>query len=185
MAVTLTTERLVLRPWRDEDVEAFATINADPRIGEHLGGAHSRARSEELAGRVHRHFDQHGFGFWVVELADTDDVAGFVGLQHVTFEAPFSPTVEVGWRLAHRYWGRGYAIEAARASLDYGFGELAFPEIVAFTVPANLRSQRVMERLGMTRDPADDFDHPARPVGDPWRRHVLYRITQSAWISRA
>ena len=133
------------------------------------------ADPEAWAARLKVHWREHGFGRWVVEIPGEASFIGFVGLGTVPFEAYFTPAVEVAWRLARAFWGCGYASEAARAALDYGFGELGLPEIVAFTVPANLRSRRVMERLGMSRAPEDDFDHPNVPEG-PLRRHVLYRL---------
>jgi ribosomal-protein-alanine N-acetyltransferase len=126
--------------------------------------------------RIRAHFAEHGFGLWAVEVAEDGALAGFVGLQVPHFEAAFTPCVEVGWRLGRAHWGRGYATEAARAALDHGFGPAGLREIVSFTVPANRRSRAVMERLGMVRDPADDFDHRSLPEGHRLRRHVLYRI---------
>ena len=130
--------------------------------------------------RVRAHWEEHGFGQWVVEIPGAASFIGVVGLGVVSFEAPFTPAVDVAWRLARDYWGRGYAIEAARASLAYGFGKLGLAEIVALTVPANWRSRRVMERLGMTRSAEDDFDHSRLPPGHPLRRHVLYRLGRPA-----
>ena len=169
MAVSLRTSRLLLRPWRDEDVAAFAELSADPAVMEYLvplPGWVARARA---------HWEEHGFGQWVVEIAGEPSFVGVVGLNTISYEAHFSPAVEVAWRLARAYWGRGYATEAARAALDHGFEKLALAEIVATTVPANQRSRRVMERLGMTRAPDDDFDVPHLPEG-PLKRHVLYRL---------
>lgn len=173
---TLRTSRLVLRRRRSEDLAPFAALNADPRVTEFLHGPLSRAESDALAERIEAHFDAHGFGLWVVEIPGVAACAGCVGLSIPRFEARFTPCVEVGWRLAAVCWGRGYATEGARAALDHGFRALGLDEIVSFTVPANTRSRRVMEKLGMTRDPADDFDHPALPDGHALRRHVLYRI---------
>jgi RimJ/RimL family protein N-acetyltransferase len=137
-----------------------------------------RAESDALAARICDHFTRHGFGLWAVEVPGIADFIGFVGLSVPRFQAHFTPCVEVGWRLAHEHWGRGYATDAARAALDFGFRRLALEEIVSFTVPANQRSRRVMERIGMTRTPADDFDHPALPEAHPLRPHVLYRANR-------
>jgi RimJ/RimL family protein N-acetyltransferase len=137
-----------------------------------------REQSDALAARIEGHFERHGFGLWAVEIVDIAPFAGFIGLSVPRFEAHFTPCVEIGWRLAAGYWGCGYATEGARAVLAFGFEELRLAEIVSFTVTHNLRSRRVMERLGMTRNPADDFDHPALPEGHPLRRHVLYRIAR-------
>lgn len=176
----LRTERLLLRRWRADDRAPFAALNADPRVVELLPGPLSRADSDALASRIEAHFAARGFGLWAVEVPGEIPFAGFVGLAVPAFEAAFTPCVEVGWRLAAACWGRGYATEAARAALDFGFARLGLAEIVSFTVPANVRSRRVMERLGMTHDPADDFDHPALPAGHPLRRHALYRTARVA-----
>ncbi|HEY2585219.1 MAG TPA: GNAT family N-acetyltransferase [Tepidisphaeraceae bacterium] len=176
---TLSTPRLLLRPWRDEDLAAFAAMNADPRVMEFLPKILSPAESDALAQRIKEHFERRGFGLWAVEIVGAIPFAGFVGLSVPAFEAHFTPCVEVGWRLAFECWGRGYATEAARGALDFGYGHVGLKEIVSFTVPANLRSRRVMERIGMTCSPADDFDHPRLPEGHPLRRHVLYRRRRS------
>jgi RimJ/RimL family protein N-acetyltransferase len=175
VAVALPTSRLLLRPWRDEDIEGFAELSADPAVVEYLLPLADRAAVEAWAARARTHWEEHGFGQWVVEISGEASFIGVVGLGIVSFEAPFTPAVDVAWRLARPHWGRGYATEAARAALDYGFGELGLREIVALTVTANWRSRRVMERLGMTRAPEDDFDHPRLPQG-PLKRHVLYRL---------
>jgi RimJ/RimL family protein N-acetyltransferase len=166
---SLRTSRLLLRPWRDEDVAAFDELSADPAVMEYLvplPGWVARARA---------HWEQHGYGQWVVEIPGEASFIGIVGLNTITYEAHFTPAVEAAWRFARDYWGRGYATEAARAALDHGFEKLALAEIVATTVPTNQRSRRVMERLGMTRAPEDDFDVPHLPEG-PLKRHVLYRL---------
>jgi RimJ/RimL family protein N-acetyltransferase len=170
VAIVLRTSRLLLRPWRDEDIAPFLEMSADSGVMEYLPAA-----DEGWAARARAHWDEHGFGQWVVELSDEASFVGIVGLSIVAYEAPFTPAVEVAWRLARPYWGHGYATEAAWAALDYGFSALGLEEIVALTVPANQRSRRVMERLGMTRRLEDDFDHPRMPQG-PLRRHVLYRL---------
>ncbi|WP_405393695.1 GNAT family N-acetyltransferase [Microbispora hainanensis] len=174
MADSIRTERLVLRRWREDDKEPFAALNADPVVMEHFPATLSREDSDALAERIEAGFDEHGFGLWAVE-ADGEFI-GFTGLSVPRFTAPFTPCVEIGWRLARSAWGRGYATEAARASLEDGFGRAGLTEVVSFTAVQNVRSQAVMGRLGMTHDPADDFDHPALPAGHPLRRHVLYRI---------
>jgi RimJ/RimL family protein N-acetyltransferase len=176
----LRTERLRLRRWVAADLEPFAALNADERVMEFLPFQVDRETSDALAARIEAHFDAHGFGLWAVEVPGVAPFAGFVGLSVPRFEAHFTPCVEIGWRLAAEHWGRGYAAEGARAALRFGFEVAKLREIVSFTVPANQRSRRVMEKLGMTRDPADDFDHPALAAGDPLRRHVLYRIRSGA-----
>jgi len=172
----LTTDRLILRPWRPTDLAAFAALNADPRVMEFLPKLLDRSESDTMAARIAAHFAEHGFGLWAVEASGVAEFIGGIGLSVPRFQAHFTPCVEVGWRLAFEHWGHGYATEAARAALDFGFDQVGLQEIVSFTVPANHRSRRVMERLGMTQSRADDFDHPALPEGHALRRHVLYRI---------
>jgi RimJ/RimL family protein N-acetyltransferase len=181
MSLELHTARLLLRPWRDEDAKPFAAMFADPAVMEFLGPPQDRVAIDAIVGRVRAHFERHGFGWWAAELKETGAFIGFIGLSHIPFEAPFTPAVEVGWRLASAYWDNGYATEGARAALEAGFTQSGLSEIVSITVPANVRSRRVMERIGMTHDPAEDFDHPRLAEGDPLRRHVLYRITQAQW----
>jgi RimJ/RimL family protein N-acetyltransferase len=165
-----------LRPWQAADREPFAALNADAAVMEHFPHALSRPESDALVERITAGFAARGWGLWAAEITATAMFAGFVGLNPATFEAPFTPAVEIGWRLARPYWNRGLATEAARAVIGYGLGTLGLDEIVSFTTTTNLPSQRVMQKLAMTRDPADDFDHPALAPGHPLRRHVLYRI---------
>jgi RimJ/RimL family protein N-acetyltransferase len=169
-------ERLRLREWRDEDLAAFADLNADPRMAEHLPKTLTRTESDQFASRICAHFEKHGFGLWAVEVSDVASFIGFVGLSVPRFDAHFTPCIEIGWRIAHSYWNRRYATEGARAAVTYAFSELGLSEIVSFTVPHNLASRRVMEKLGMSHDPSDDFDHPMLSEGDPLRRHVLCRL---------
>jgi len=174
----IRTPRLVLRGWRDADVEPFAAMNADPRVMEHFPARLSSGETAAMVARIRVHFEEHGFGLWAVEVPGVAPFIGFTGLSRPRFLAPFTPCVEIGWRLAFDHWGRGYATEAARASLAFGFERLGLGEIVSFTVPANRRSIHVMEKLGMTRHPADDFDHPNVAEGHLLRRHVLYRLAR-------
>jgi len=180
MLPTLETPRLLLRPWREPDLVAFAALNADPMVMEHFPSVLDRSASDALAGRVQSHFDRYGFGLWAVELPGVEDFIGFIGLAVPSFTAHFTPCVEVGWRLARPHWGQGYATEGARAAVEFGFGRAGLREIVSFTPPANRRSRAVMERLHMTHDPADDFDHPGLPAGHALRRHLLYRLAAPA-----
>ena len=180
----LTTARLRLRQWREEDLAPFAALNADPQVMEFFPKVLTRAESDAVAGRIRDHFARHGFGLWAVEAPGAADFVGFVGLAVPSFEAHFTPCVEIGWRLAREHWGHGYATEAATAALAFGFGDRALEEIVAFTVPANIPSRRVMGRLGMRRLPADDFEHPAIAEGHPLRSHVLYRLRRADWKPR-
>jgi ribosomal-protein-alanine N-acetyltransferase len=174
----LRTERLVLRRWRPEDREPFAALNADPVVMEHFPAPLTREQSDELVDRILVAFEERGHGLWAVEVLDAGTFIGFTGLSVPGFQTSFTPCVEVGWRLARHAWGHGYAPEAARAALADGFGRLALDEVVSFTTTTNLSSQRVMQKLGMTRDPDDDFDHPNVPEGHPLRRHVLYRLAR-------
>jgi RimJ/RimL family protein N-acetyltransferase len=177
----LTTARLLLREWRDTDREPFAALNADPRVAEFLGRPLDRAASDAFVDRIAARWGSDGHGLWAVERRVDGTFLGFVGLAAPSFEAAFTPCVEVGWRLALAAWGQGFATEGARAALRFGFEDLGREEIVSFTVPDNARSRAVMERLGMTRDPADDFDHPSFADGHRLRRHVLYRLGRDAW----
>lgn len=179
----IRTERLLLRRWRDADRQPFATMNADPAVVEHLQGPMSRERSDDFVDRIENHWDEHGWGLWAVEVPDVAPFIGYVGLWPAEYVE--AEMVEVGWRLARQYWGHGYATEAARAALDYGFTGVGLAEIVSFTVPQNERSWRVMERIGLIRDPAGDFDHPrVDPIAHPELvRHVLYRLTREAWLA--
>jgi ribosomal-protein-alanine N-acetyltransferase len=181
-APEIRTDRLVLRRWRTSDVEPFAALNADPVVMRHFPSTRTRAETERDVAAIEHRFDAHGYGLWAVEVVGGEPFVGFVGLNLTTFEAPFTPAVEVGWRLARAHWGRGYATEGARAALAFGFGTAGLDEIVSFTTPANERSWRVMERIGMTRDPADDFDHPNIPEGHRLRRHVLYRLSRTTSV---
>jgi RimJ/RimL family protein N-acetyltransferase len=172
MTIGLQTPRLLLRDWRDGDAEAFAALSNDAEVMRHLPSPDA-----DWVDRMRSHWADKGFGQWVVEIPRQASFIGVVGLNHVRFAAlPFAPAVEAAWRLARPYWGKGYATEAARAAIEDGFGRLGLEEIVAFTVPGNVASRRVMERLGMTYDPAEDFEHPRFPPGHPLRNHVLYRL---------
>ena len=176
----IRTSHHLLRRWRPTDGEPFAELNADPGVTKHLPGPLSKKESDSMITRIEAHFADHGFGVWAVEIPGVARFAGFIGLSVPSFEAHFTPCVEVGWRLAREYWGHGYATEGARVAVDWGFEQLGLNEIVSFTVPDNKRSRRVMEKIGMTHDPTDDFDHPWLPVGHPLRRHLLYRICRRA-----
>jgi ribosomal-protein-alanine N-acetyltransferase len=154
-------------------------MNADARVMEFFPKTLTREESDATADWIESSFAKHGFGLYALELRETGEFIGFTGLAVPAFDAPFMPCVEVGWRVAFDHWGRGLATEAARAALRHGFEELGLTEIVAFTVPANERSRMVMEKIGMTRDPKADFDHPRIPEGSALRRHILYRVRNS------
>jgi RimJ/RimL family protein N-acetyltransferase len=173
----IETERLLLRRWCDKDREPFAAMCADPRVMEFFPRTQTPEEADTVIDRLNSHIDRHGFGFWALEDRSNGEFLGFTGLSNVGFDAPFTPAVEIGWRLAHRFWGAGYASEAARASLAWGFGTLHLPEIISFAVITNLRSRRVMERIGMTHDPSGDFDHPRFPADHPLQRHAFYRLS--------
>ena len=180
---SLSGPRLLLRPWRDEDLESFVALSADPEVMRHYPAPLSRAESLASWGRLHAHFAAHRFGPWAVELPGTPEPLGFVGIMRPHFTAHFTsperPCVELLWRLHRAFWGHGYASEAARLATAHAFEVVGVNELVAFTVPANSRSRAVMHRLGMTHDPRDDFDHPGLPAGHPLQRHVLYRLSRS------
>jgi RimJ/RimL family protein N-acetyltransferase len=181
MAESLATERLRLRRWREEDREPFQAINADPRVMEFFPSILPPEDSDIVFERIQRHFAQHGFGLWAAELREGQIFLGFIGLAVPTFDAPFMPAVEIGWRLRSDFWNRGLATEGAREAMRFAFEEIGLASLVSMTVPANVRSRRVMEKLGMTHDEGDDFNHPLLPEGHPLRRHVLYRIGRQEW----
>jgi ribosomal-protein-alanine N-acetyltransferase len=174
--VAVRTQRLVLRRWRHADREPFAALNADPVVMEHFPNRLTREESDAFVDRIEAAFDEYGYGLWAVEAVT--GFVGFVGLQWTRFTAPFTPALEIGWRLARPAWGHGYASEAAIAARDFAFRDIGLDEIVLFTTYRNERSQAVMRRIGMTHDPADDFDHPGLPADHPMRPHVLYRLTR-------
>jgi RimJ/RimL family protein N-acetyltransferase len=180
----LTTKRLRLRLWRDEDLAAFAALNADPRVMRYLPKRLSRAESDASARRIMEHFSRHGFGWWALEVIGVAEFIGFTGLSVAPFQAHLTPCVEISWRLAHAFWGFGYATEAACAARGYGFNQLGLERLVSFTVPPNQRSRRVMERLGMSHSPEDDFEHPLLPAGHPLGPHVLYRLAREAAVRK-
>ena len=173
--VELRTERLLLRQWRAADRVPWAALNADPEVMEHFPATLDRAASDAFVDKAAHAIEGRGWGFWAVERSANGAFVGMVGMVPVTFDAPFVPAVEVGWRLAREHWGQGYATEAATAAVDFGFGELDLDEIVSFTVRGNRRSRAVMERLGFAHVPAGDFRHPGVPAGSPLGPHVLYR----------
>lgn len=179
----LRTERLVMRRWQPQDREPFAAMNADAEVMENFPATLSRAQSVAMIERIEACFEHHGYGLWALELGEHEPLIGFAGLSPVDIPVAFAPAVEVGWRLARRFWGRGFATEAAAEAIAFGFARRDLEEIVSFTAARNARSRRVMERLGMRRDPAEDFDHPLLGEGSPLRRHVLYRLRRSDWVS--
>jgi RimJ/RimL family protein N-acetyltransferase len=178
------TDRLLLRRWRPGDLPAFAELNADHEVMAHFPAPLTRDQSDALAARADAHLAEHGWGLWAVEELATGRFAGFTGLAVPAWTTPFGPAVEVGWRLARWAWGHGYATEAATAALEQAFERIGLDEVLSFTAKTNLRSVAVMRRLGMTHDPADDFDHPKLPPGHRLRPHVLYRLSATDWRLR-
>lgn len=185
MSNILSTERLLLRRWSEADRDPLARINADPEVMRYLNGPITREASDAFIDEMEATFDAHGFGLWAVERKEDGRLLGFTGLALSDFGAPFCPAVDVGWRLAREAWGHGYATEAARCVLAFAFDELGLPEVVAHTTSINERSRAVMRRIGMTHDPADDFDGPWFSEGHPLRRFVLYRMSERLWRRRA
>ena len=179
----IETERLILREWRPEDLPFFAAINQDPKVMECLLKPLTEVETAAMIEKIQRHFKEHGFGPFACILKQTSNCIGFVGLFVPEFTAHFTPCVEIGWRLSSQVWDKGYATEAARAVLRVGFEQFGLKEIVSFTVPANQRSIRVMEKIGMRRDLNGDFNHPKVPDDHPLKMHVLYRITKADYDS--
>ena len=175
-AAVIETPRLILRQWKAGDKKPFARINADPKVMEFFPARLTRSQSDALVAKIEAHFRKHGFGMYAAELRSTKAFIGFIGLNVPSFRAHFTPCVEIGWRLCPDAWGQGLATEGALAVLKYAREVLKADQLVSFTVPANTRSRRVMEKLGMSHDPVDDFDHPQLPPGHPLRRHLLYRL---------
>lgn len=174
--IELRTERLLLRPWRDTDRDAFAAMSVDHEVMQFFPSLLTRAEADAGVKRSIAQFATYGWGYWAVEIPGVAEFIGFVGIKQVPFTAHFTPAVDLGWRLARAYWGQGLATEAARAAIKFGFETLGLSSIVSYTAVPNVRSIRVMERLGMTRDVDGDFDHPLVPPGHWLRRHVLYRL---------
>lgn len=177
----IRTDRLILRPWREEDLGLFAKINADPKVMEYFPSILSKEESDSLAEKIQKELTEKKYGLWAVEVSGVAPFIGFIGLHYQDFHAAFTPCVEVGWRLDIQYWGKGYATEGAKAALNYGFKTIGLNEVVSFTAVQNMRSIAVMERIGMSHQESDDFDHPKLPEGRSLRRHVLYRITADEW----
>lgn len=185
MTPEIRTDRLLLRAWRETDKVPYALINADPQVMRHFPSTLTREQSDHMVDRITELWDANSFGLWAAERMDTGVFIGFVGLAAPTWQAAFTPCVEVGWRLAAAHWGQGFAPEAALAALAFGFEHVDLPndQIVSFTTTQNLNSQRVMQKLGMQLDPAREFDHPLTP-GWVEQRHVFYCIDRTQWRGR-
>lgn len=177
----IRTDRLVLRRWTSADLEPFAGLNADPKVMEYFPGLKTKEESDHSVSLMSGHIEKCGWGFWAASLVETGEFIGFIGLEDVHFKTDFTPAVEIGWRLAFKHWGKGYATEGALACLRYGFETLNLNEIVSFTAVENTRSRAVMQKIGMHHNSKDDFDHPKLPEGHPLRRHVLYRLERDEW----
>jgi len=178
----MTTERLILRSWKDSDYLPFFKINSDPDVMEFFPELLSHEESDEMATEIQRRINKNGWGFWAVEEKKSQMFIGFVGLNQPTYKLPFNPCIEVGWRLSKKFWGLGYATEAAKSALGYAFDILLLNKVVAFTPVSNKRSRAVMGRLGMI-DSRKNFSHPQVPVNSKLKEHVLYKITREQWQS--
>lgn len=176
----LKTERLLLRKWRDDDLTDFAALNADPEVMEFFADVLDTKESNELAKEIIKRINENGWGFWAVELLSDNSFIGFVGLNKPSYDVPVDLCIEIGWRLAKKYWGHGYATEAAKASLEFAFNELKLDKVYSFASVGNKRSCAVMERLNMV-DTNTPFQHPMIPEGSPLREHVLYKIDKQRW----
>ena len=177
----LRTPRVLLRQWKDSDFDTWATMNADPQVRRFFPSTLTHADAQAEADRIRGAIAQRGWGMWALEVPGVHPFAGFVGLNLPGYEAPWMPAVEIGWRLAPSAWHQGYATEGALAALEFAFTQLELPQVVAMSVPGNTPSHQVMERIGMVRDEAADFDHPRVPADSPLKRHILHRIAPEQW----
>lgn len=181
--IILSTERLILRTWKPDDTPLMTAISSDPMVMEHFPALQDNVATQALIDHINQHYETFGYAAYAVEIKDTHEFIGFVGLNHPPFEIPNfhpkgSPIVEIAWRLSSKHWGQGYATEAAQAVLYYAFTELNLQEIISFTVPANTKSRHVMEKIGLNHSEADDFDHPKLEENSHLKRHVLYRLAR-------
>ena len=182
--VELRTARLLLRQWKESDIDAWCAMNADAEVRKYFPKVNSREESVAEAERIRASINQHGWGMWALEVPGVLPFAGFVGLNNPGFAAPWQPAVEIGWRLARSAWQQGYATEGATAALDFAFTHLQLPQVMAMSVTTNAPSHRVMERIGLSPWPEMDFDHPRVPVDWPLKRHIVHRITDQQWQAR-
>lgn len=176
------TERLILRNWEAKDTAPFIKMNQDPKVMEFFPGLYSSEETIQSINNFKRSIEEHGYGMFACELKEDGQFIGFIGLMYRDFEASFTPCVEIGWRIIHEYWGKGLAVEAARKCLDIGFNEFNLGEIVSFTASVNKRSERVMQKLGMSRDPTHDFYHPKLESQHPLAWHILYRLGKNDFV---
>jgi len=178
---TLKTERLILRPWEERDLKPFSHINCDPQVMEFYPHLLNYDESAALMHKMIADFSLRGYGFWAVEKQISSTFIGYIGLNYWDLQMPFSPCIDIGWRLSSKEWGHGYAIEGATAALDFGFQIIQLEEIVAMATSGNIRSHRVMQKLGMKSDPQENFEHPKVPKGDPLSLRLLYRLSKQEW----
>ena len=178
----LETDRLILRSWRESDLSPMVTINQDPKVCEYFPEIGNRDTTIALIDRIIRHDEECGFSLYAVEIKATQEMVGFLGLMTPSFEAHFTPAIEIGWRLSSQHWNQGIATEGAKAVLEYTFTNLNLDEVVSFTALNNQASRRVMEKIGMKHNPNDDFDHPKLGKNSPLKRHVLYRLSKKDWM---
>ncbi|MCA3017601.1 MAG: GNAT family N-acetyltransferase [Rhodocyclaceae bacterium] len=182
--VEIRTQRVLLRQWKDSDLDAWAEMNADPEVRKYFPKVLDRAEADGEASRIRGGIAQRGWGMWAIEIPGILPFAGLVGLNLPAFQAPWMPAVEIGWRLSRDAWHKGYATEGAVAAMNFAFDELHLPEVVAMSVKTNTPSHQVMQRLGMTHDPSADFDHPRVPADWPLKTHILHRISPATWKAR-
>lgn len=185
MITIIETERLLLRTWKKEDARAYFQINQDPKVIEFLRGSLTIEQVNDFIPAANSHNDKHGYTLWATELKESGELMGFIGLNYIDWASYFTPAVEIGWRLGSQYWGKGYATEGAKASLDYGFKKCGLKEIVSFTVPTNTPSIRVIEKIGLKRDINGDFAHPKLPTDHPLSLQILYRLTKDDYLEQA
>jgi RimJ/RimL family protein N-acetyltransferase len=184
MKVIIETKRLILRTWLTKDIESFYLINQDPKVIECLPGSLSKEEVENFIAAKNKQQDTRGFTLWAVELKETHDLIGFIGLNYTDWGSKFTPAVEVGWRLGSQYWDNGYATEGAKAALKYAFEKVGLNAIISFTVPENVRSIRIMEKIGLNRDIDGDFNHPKLSFDHKLSKHVLYRMSREQYLER-
>lgn len=184
MKIIIETARLILRTWTQNDLDPMVLINQDPKVMEHFPSTPTPEETQQFLQKIVDHNNKHGFSLYAVERKDTHEFIGFIGLFCPSFEAHFTPSVEIGWRLASQHWGQGFAPEGAQAVLDYAFHVLNIPEVVSFTTVKNQNSRRVMEKIGLHHDVNDDFNHPNLTEESPLRHHVLYRLDQKTYLAR-
>jgi RimJ/RimL family protein N-acetyltransferase len=178
----LETERLILRRWKESDIDPSAAINADPKVMEFLGPLRTREQTAQGIAKTEQYIEDHGYGLYATELKETGELLGYVGCVELSFEAPFTPTIEIGWRIGSQYWGRGFAPEGARAVVRDMFTRVGLDEIISITAVINTNSMRVMQKIGMHTDPSENFDHPKVAVDNPLRPHVLYRLKKHEFL---